>query len=171
MINIYTSIHTYIHTLHYITLYHITLHYITSHHITLHDITFHYTHTYINTYIHTYIHAYIHTYMILVWLYIIHYICVIKNVYTWCYVYIYICIYNINVYIYFSWEWINTWQRFARRQASWKDLMGISRPVPPSVVTSMGWKSMALFQWEHHREMLRKSTRNGENDRTSTGKS
>ena len=37
-----TYIHTYIHTLHYITLHYITLHYITLHYITLHYITLHY---------------------------------------------------------------------------------------------------------------------------------
>ena len=53
-------IHTYIHTLHYITLHYITLHYITLHYITLHYITLHTIHTYIHTLIHT-LHTYILT--------------------------------------------------------------------------------------------------------------
>ena len=46
----YIQLHTYIHTLHYITLHYITLHYITLHYITLHYITLH-------TYIHMCMHA------------------------------------------------------------------------------------------------------------------
>ena len=71
IISTYTHmcIHTYIHTLHYITLHYITLHYITLHYITLHYITLHYitlhyitlhyiTLHYITLhYIHTYIHV------------------------------------------------------------------------------------------------------------------
>ena len=53
---IHTCIHTYIHTLHYITLHYITLHYIALHCITLHYITLHYVHTYI-TYMYIYIHS------------------------------------------------------------------------------------------------------------------
>ena len=43
-------IHTYIHTLHYITVHYNTLQYITSHYITLRYITLHYI-----TYVHTYL--------------------------------------------------------------------------------------------------------------------
>ena len=52
-----TYIHTYIHTLHYITLHYIALHCIALHCIALHYITLHYiTLHYIHTYIHTYIY-------------------------------------------------------------------------------------------------------------------
>ena len=55
---IYIYIHTYIHTLHYITLHYITLHYITLHYITLHYITLHYITLHIHT-IHTYETVYV----------------------------------------------------------------------------------------------------------------
>ena len=65
-------IHTYIHTLHYITLPCIALHCVTLHCIALHCIALHYI-TYIHTlhtYIHTYIQTYIHTYILCIYIYI-----------------------------------------------------------------------------------------------------
>ena len=67
-------VHTYIHTLHYITLHYITLHYITLHYITLHYITLHYI-----TYIHIYIYTYIHIYIYNVFLFICVYVCVLNQ--------------------------------------------------------------------------------------------
>ena len=48
-------LHTYIHTLHYITVHYITLQYITLHYITLHYITLHYI-TFITLHYITYIY-------------------------------------------------------------------------------------------------------------------